>query len=83
MFTNEIEEFGTKTTVLDEEDNFEDIIMEIQDDMVTLRQYNDDLIPDYITISHKMFKDLLEALNKPEGLYKTRYGTNSILDSIK
>lgn len=85
MFTNEIKYNSTVTTVLDEEATFEDVILEITDDIVYIKQWNDttfDDVPDYITMSPKMFKDLLEALKKPEGLFKTEYINDSILDSI-
>lgn len=80
MFTNEFNETNTVTTILDEEGNFEDLIVEITDDIIYIKQYNDsayDDIPDFITVSPKMFKDLLTALHKPEGFYKTKYQRNN------
>ena len=76
MFSNEFEFEGTVTTVLDEEGNYEDIQLIIEDDAVYIKQYNDstfDDVPDLILMSPKMFKDMLEALNHPEGFYKTEY----------
>lgn len=64
------------TTVLDEDGNLEDVQLVIEDDMVYIRQYNDstfDDVPDLVMLSPKMFKDMLEAMNYPEGFYVTKY----------
>lgn len=73
MFTNEFKEKSTVTTILDEKSFYEDLIVEISDDKVILKQFNDTLfddIPDYITIDMNMLKDLIYAMNKPEGFFK-------------
>lgn len=64
------------TTVLDEDGNLEDVQLVIEDDMVYIKQFNDstfDDVPDMILLTPKMFKDMLEALNYPEGFYITKY----------
>lgn len=44
--------------------------------MVYIKQFNDstfDDVPDMILLTPKMFKDMLEAMNYPEGFYITKY----------
>jgi hypothetical protein len=76
MFWNEFEFEGTRTVVMDETGENEDVELMIDDDAVYIRQYNQvgkvD-IPDLIVMTPKMFKDLIEALNYPQGMYKTVY----------
>lgn len=75
MFTNEFDFDGsTTTTVLDETAKFEDIQLVITDDYVFLRQWNERMQKfDVITMSHKMYYDLIESKNHSEGLFETRY----------
>ena len=76
MFTNEFDFESTITTVLDEEGNYEDLILDITDEVVYIRQYNDatfEDVPDLISISPKMFKDMIQAMNYSEGLFITKY----------
>ena len=76
MFWNEFEFDGTRTIVMDETGEHEEIELIIEDDAVYIRQYNVQSpmeIPDLIVMTPKMFKDMIEALNYPEGMYKTVY----------
>lgn len=75
MFTNEFDFDSTITTVMDETGEYEDVQLTIEDDVVYIRQFSDDdLIPaDLITMTPKMFRDLLQAMGLPEGFYQTRY----------
>ena len=75
MFTNEIEFDHTVTTLLDEVGNYTDVELVIDDAGVFIRQFpEDDNRPaDLICMSHKMFKDMLEALNHTEGFFITKY----------
>jgi len=75
MFTNEIKWHHTITTVLDETGQHADVELLIEDAGVFIRQFpeNDDKPADLICMSHKMFKDLVEALNHKEGFYMTKY----------
>lgn len=48
----------------------------IEDEVVYIKQYNDspfEDMPDLVMLTPKMFKDMLEALNYPEGFYITKY----------
>ena len=73
MFTNEFEFDSTVTTVMDESNEFEDVQLIIGEDVVYIRQFNDDKREtsyDLIAISPKMFSDLLNALNFTEGMFQ-------------
>lgn len=75
MFTNEIEWDHTVTTVIDETGQYTDVELIIDDAGVFIRQFSqDDRMPaDLICMSHKMFNEILEALNHTEGFYTTKY----------
>lgn len=74
MFTNEIEYDCTVTTVLDEEGRLEDVEMIMDDEHVFIRQYYpDNKESDIVILTHKMFYDMIEALDHPEGLYFTEF----------
>lgn len=75
MFTNEIEFDHTVTTVLDEDDDYTDVEMVIDDAGVFFRQYpeNEESPPDVICMSHRMFSDILTALQSTEGAYIVNY----------
>jgi len=75
MFTNEFQWDASVTTVLDETGEFQDVELIIEDAGVYIRQWteNDGQPADLICMTHKMFKDMVEALNHPEGFYQTRY----------
>lgn len=74
MFTNEFDSESTVTTVMDETAQVEDVELTISDFGVSIRQYsNDDKRVDYIIMSHKMFKDMMSAMNQPVGFFTTKY----------
>ena len=73
MFTNEFEFDSTITTVMDELGEHEDVQLIIGDDVVYIRQFNDDkreTTYDLIAMSPKMFADMQNALNFTEGMFK-------------
>ena len=73
MFTNEFEFDSTITTVMDELGEHEDVQLIIGDDVVYIRQFNDDkreTTYDLIAMSPKMFLEMQHALNKSEGMFK-------------
>lgn len=72
MFTNEFEFDSTVTTVLDEENSFEDVKLVICDDLVYLEQWNDEFESDLIVISHQQWYEILKAMKLPEGAYVYR-----------
>lgn len=74
MFTNEFIYDGSVTTILDETDEFEDVQLIIADDTVYIRQWCDEhQAQDLISLTPKMFKDMLEAMNHTEGMFVTNY----------
>lgn len=74
MFTNEFDFDSTTTTILDETGEQEDVEVVIDDDGVLIRQYVEDFgWYDAIYLTHKMFKDMIESTNHPEGFFQTRY----------
>ena len=73
MFTNEFEFDSTVTTVMCEEGDHEDVQLIIADDIVYIRQFNDDkreTTYDLIAMSPKMFLEMQHALNKSEGMFQ-------------
>lgn len=91
MFTNEFEHDSTITTVLDEKGTHEDVELIIGDDIVYIRQYNDDtkddldFKPSYelIAMSPKMFSDLITALNQAEGFFVTAYKKGNLPPNLE
>jgi hypothetical protein len=79
MFTNEIEFDHTVTTVLDEYADYADVELVIDDAGVFIRQFPeaDDKPADLVCMSHKMFKDMIEALNHTEGFFVTKYNKDT------
>jgi hypothetical protein len=72
MFTNEIEWDETVTTVMDDTGAEEDVVLFIDDHGVFIRQYNEQLDKyDLVTMSHKMFNELIEAMKHKEGFFIT------------
>lgn len=78
MFTNEFEFDATITTVMDETAEHEDVQLIISEDVVYIRQFNDEkrqTTYDLIAMTPKMFKDMVTALNQTEGVFSTQYKT--------
>ena len=76
MFTNEFEFDATITTVMDETAEHEDVQLIISEDVVYIRQFNDEkrqTTYDLIAMTPKMFKDMVTALNHTEGVFSTQY----------
>ena len=72
MFTNEIEWDETVTTVMDDTGAEEDVVLFIDDHGVFIRQYNEQLDKyDLVTMSHKMFNELIEAMKHKERFFIT------------
>lgn len=70
MFSNEFEFDCTTITVLDDHGNYEDVKVELFDDIVVIRQWDEES-EDYqrIHISPEMYRDLMMAMNQGEGVY--------------
>ena len=72
MFQNEFDFEETITTLIDDYAVHEDVQLIIDDNEVFIRQWNENLQRyDLITMSHKMFLELQQALQHTEGLFRT------------
>lgn len=73
MFTVEMDHDETTVTILDENDIYEDVKFVIFDDIVYIRQWNEELDQfETIAMSPEMFDEFRTALNLPEGAYVMR-----------
>jgi hypothetical protein len=74
MFTNEFEFDESKTVVMDETDELDDVELMIGDNYVWIRQWNEeDQRYDVVQMSPHMFGEMLEAMKQPEGMYTMKY----------
>jgi len=72
MFTVEMDYDEIEITVLDDYGINDDLIVTLYDDVVFIRQFNEDLNRNEILqISPDMWDELVSAINKPVGAYKT------------
>jgi len=72
MFTVEMDWDETAITILDQEGNYEDVQFIVFDDIVYVRQWDEDLERfNTIAMSPDMFDEFRVALNLPEGSYMT------------
>lgn len=73
MFSVEHEFDSTSITVLDDSGEQEDVAVILFDDVVYIRQYIEDTdMASVITMSPKMFAEMIEAYNRGEGSFVTR-----------
>lgn len=73
MFSTEYDLDEVLITLMDEGGFYEDVRIAIYDDIVTIKQYDEDRDTDIqINLSPEMYTDIMIAMNKPEGLYKTK-----------
>lgn len=70
LFTNEFEPSYTKTTILDESDEVEDIEIIVHDEGVIIRQWNDETeVFDVVDFTHHMFKEFMASRDLSEGAF--------------
>jgi hypothetical protein len=70
MFTIETEWDELGIRILDQTGQYEDVEFLIYDDVVYIRQWDEDLEQHYIiTLSPQQFEELTYAMNLPEGAY--------------
>jgi hypothetical protein len=71
MFTVEFDHDDTEITIMDEYAFNEDVKINAFDDIVFIRQWDEDKNAfDIIAMSPDMWEDLIVALNSPEGIFK-------------
>ena len=73
MFSVEHEFDNTTITVLDDSGEQEDVAVILFDDLVYIRQYVEDTeLASVVTMTPKMFAELIEAYNRGEGSFVAR-----------
>ena len=72
MFTVEMDHDEIEITVLDDKDGFEDVKVFSYDDIVYIRQFNEQYNKwDLIQMRPEMYVELMTAYHKPSGAYLT------------
>lgn len=70
MFTNEFEFDHTKTVIIDEDDEADDVEVISHDLGVIIRQFNEDRDEyDVIDFTHQMFKEFIASRDQPDGAF--------------
>lgn len=73
MFSVEHEFDNTTITVLDDSGDQEDVAVILFDDVVYIRQYVEDTdMASVVTMTPKMFAEMIEAYNRGEGSFVAR-----------
>ena len=75
MFTVEMNFDEIEITVLDDRAVYDDVKVHIFDDVVYIRQFDDETgsrIPQAIAMTPDMWKQLLLAVNSPEGAFQVK-----------
>lgn len=73
MFSVEHEFDNTTITVLDDSGEQEDVAVVLFDDVVYIRQYVEDTdLASVVTLTPKMFAEMIEAYNRGEGSFIAR-----------
>lgn len=73
MFSVEHEFDNTTITVLDDSGEQEDVAVILFDDVVYIRQYVEDTeLASVVTMTPKMFAEMIEAYNRGEGSFVAR-----------
>ena len=73
MITIEMDHDETLITLMDTENNYEDVQFIIYDDIVYIKQWDEDLqVNMLVAMSPVMFDALITAMNLPEGAYVTK-----------
>ena len=73
MWTSEIGWDITTITIMDDEGAEEDVVIEMSDKHVDIRQYNETLNKyDLITLTPKMMLEIIESFQHPEGMYQSK-----------
>ena len=72
MFTVEMDHDEIEITVLDDKDRFEDVKVFSYDEIVYIRQFNEQYNKwDLIQMTPEMYVELMHAYHKPYGAYLT------------
>ena len=72
MYSVEMDHDEITITVMDDQGNYSDLIINSFDDIVYIRQFEDDkLIPQSIALSPQMWEELISSFQSHEGFFKT------------
>lgn len=72
MFSIEMDHDEITITVMDDYGNHSDLIINSFDDIVYIRQFEDDNpMPHSIAMSPQMWEELMKSFQSPEGFFKT------------
>ena len=72
MYTVEIDHDEIEITVLDDSGNYDDVKIHIFDDIVYVRQIDEDNKIDAIQMSPEMWDEIVASLNSSEGAYRLK-----------
>ena len=72
MFTTEFDHDEITITLLDDSGNYADVIINSFDDIVYIRQFEEeDEVPQAIALSPQMWEELIAAIHSQEGAFLT------------
>ena len=72
MYTVEMDLDEITITLLDDSGNYADVIINSFDDIVYIRQVEDNsTTPQAIALSPQMWEELISAMHSPEGAFRT------------
>jgi hypothetical protein len=70
MFTVEFDHDDIQIQIVDEEANHEDLVVNAFDDIVFIRQWNEELNRfEVVSISPSQWEELISAIDSPEGCF--------------
>ena len=73
MFSVDVDHDEIPITVMDDYGNHPDLIINSFDDIVYIRQFDDDdAVPQAIALSPAMWEELIAAMHSPEGFFRTK-----------
>jgi len=73
MYTVEFDHDDIEITVIDDSDYYEDLKIDAFDDIVYIRQWNEEKDRfNTVAISTQMWEELIAAISSPEGAYVKR-----------
>jgi len=73
MFTVEFDHDDVEITVVDDSGHYEDLKVDAFDDIVYVRQWNEELDRfNTIAVSPRMWEELIAAISSPEGAFTKR-----------
>jgi hypothetical protein len=73
MYTVEFDDDNIEIVIVDDDNNYEDLRVDAFNDVVYLRQWNEDLDAfEVVILSPQMWEELICSMRSPEGAFITR-----------